>query len=164
MRVSIGTTASCALGIKWKMANPSTAPVGRQLRRAHQHGLGLCSLRCRTIKEAFAASPRSNEAAKQRPRGAEVVAETPEASVSGPLPLGSTASPNKLKRAVAASGAFVDQRKRRGPVFLGRDLRHRADEVQTASTVASCSTMKGTPPTVIVAERSRPRIRWPLNS
>src|ERR1700722_17473472 len=100
MRVSIGTTASCAPGIKWKMANPSTTPVAASWAEPTYTG-GVGGPAVAIINDAFAARVRSKEEAGGGP--------TPEGCwgnvkgrVRGPLPLASPGSPNKLNRAVAA--------------------------------------------------------------
>src|SRR5580692_659717 len=81
------------------MAKPSTAPVAASCAEPTSTG-GVCGPAVVVIKEAFAPIVLSKEAASSDPAAADCCGNV-RGNISGPLPVGSTASPEKLNRAVA---------------------------------------------------------------
>ena len=112
------------------MAKPSTALVAASCAEPTSTG-GVCGPTLSMINEALAEMLRSNDAANSG-KGAGRICGNPRGNESGPLPLGSAASPNRLSRAVVAELLLLTKVK--AVVQFSSAARcavHGADEVQT---------------------------------
>src|SRR5579871_2573314 len=100
----MGTTASCAPGIKWKMAKPSVAPVADSCAEPTCTG-GVCGPAVATISEAL---PEMAWLSAEVGVDCEAVCcGNTTGSVSGPFPLASAGSPKKLNCACAVDDPLL---------------------------------------------------------
>ena len=111
-----------------------------------------------TINDAFPANVWSNEAPSNgRVAAAPCCCENATGSVSGPFPGGSSASPEKLSRAVAEAALLLTSVKVVVQLSSAAKCATEPMKLRPEIEAASCCTLNDIPATVNVPDRAAPK-------